>query len=51
MDELENWAKDKPESLVMLAFLWANVADSFYMILKDNNRNLYGAGFKLLWRV
>ena len=51
MSELEKWAKDKPEFLVMFAFIWATVANPFYMILKDNNRNLYGAGFKLLWRV
>jgi hypothetical protein len=35
MDELEEWAKDKPEFLVMFAFIWATVADSFHVILKD----------------
>ncbi len=51
MNELEKWAKDKPKALVMFAFIWATVADSLHLLLKDNNRNLYRAGFKLLWRV
>ena len=35
MDELEKWAKDKPESLVMFAFIWATVADYLHLLLKD----------------
>jgi len=44
MDELEKWAKDKPQSLVMFAFIWATVADYLHLLLKDNNRTFYEAG-------
>jgi hypothetical protein len=51
MDELEKWAKDKSKFLVMLSVFFAMTADTLYLGMKNINKNLYGAGFKLLWRV
>ena len=28
MNELEKWAKDKPQSLVMFAFIWATIVSN-----------------------
>ena len=38
MDELEKWAKDKPEFLVMLSVFFAMAADTAFFMLKDNNK-------------
>jgi hypothetical protein len=51
MDELEKWAQDKPKFLVMFSVFFAMAADTLYSVMKNINKNLYGAGFKLLWRV
>jgi len=39
MDELEKWAKDKPKSLVILAGVYAMLSDTFYILLKETNKN------------
>ena len=49
MDELETWAKDKPESLLMFAFIWATVADSLHLLLKDRG-HLRDIQFNFLYR-